>query len=114
MGALSDIMLAGGCARQIEAVHGERVQVLDGPDAGQFFTAVREVENDQILVTELGPDARAKIWLRFREDATPNIASQGTVQFDDGSKYRAVRRQEAGFLTNDYELTEIVGGIDAA
>ena len=113
MGALSDTLLAGGCARQIEAIHGERVQVLDGSDAGKSFTAVREVEADQVLTTELGIDPRAKIWLRFREDATPNIVSQGTLQTDDGKKWKAVRRQEAGFLTNDFELTEIVPGKDS-
>ena len=108
MGALSDNLLAGGCALQSEAIHGQIVKVLDGPDAGKSFPAVREVESDQILMTEHGPDPRAKIVLRFREAATPNLVDQGRVKMEDGSIWRAVRRQEAGFLTNDYELVEKV------
>lgn len=113
MPALSDTLLAGGCARHIQAIHGDRVQVLDGPDAGRFFDAVREIESDQILSTELGEDPRAKIFLRFIEGSEPQLGSQGKIKTDDGRKWNAIRRQEASFLTTDYELTEIVAGKDS-
>ena len=75
MPALSDTMLAGGCAQHIEAIHGERVQVLDGPDAGKWFSAVREIQGDQILTSDLGEDPRAKIFLRFIEGSEPQLGS---------------------------------------
>ena len=99
------MLLDSGCAAQIEAIHGEPVEILSGPDAGKIFTAVREVESDQVLSTDLGIDPRGKIFLRFRGE--PQIGDQGRVQTDDGRKWNAVRRQESHFLTNDYELTEI-------
>jgi hypothetical protein len=113
MPSLSETLLAGGCAQHIAAIHGERIQVLEGTDAGKFFTAVREIEPDNILMTELGPDARAKIWLRFIDGTQPQLGSQGKVKTDDGRKWNAVRRNEATFLTSDYELTEIVDGKDS-
>ncbi len=107
MPALSDTLLAGGCARHIEAIHGELVEVLDGPDAGKKFMAVREVESDQMLVTELGADPRAKIVIRFIDGTEPPLGMNGKVKTDDGRQWTAVRRQEGAFLTQDYELTEI-------
>jgi len=106
-------MLASGCAAHVAAIHGESVKVLSGPDAGQWFVAVREIESDQILSTDLGDDPRAKIFLRFMEDSTPQLGMTGRVQTEDGRKWTAIRRQEAGFLTTDYELTEIVPGKDS-
>lgn len=111
MPSLSDRMLASGCAAQVAAIHGEQVEVLDGPDAGRFFTAVREIESDQVLSTDLGLDPRAKIFLRFIEP--PRIGLAGKVKTDDGKRWNAVRRQEANFLTQDFELTEIVEGKDS-
>lgn len=113
MPSLSETLLAGGCARHIDAVHGERIQILNGPDAGNYFQAVIETENDQILATELGNDARAKIVMRFLGNG-PQLGMTGQIKRDDGSKYQAVIRQEAGFLTQDYELTEIVADKDQA
>ena len=107
MGALSDILLAGGCALQIEAIHGERVEVLSGLDAGKFFIGVREIMPDMMFPSEIATDPRAKIVLRFREASTPRIEKTGKLKTDDGRIWNAVRRQEAGFLTNDYELTEV-------
>jgi hypothetical protein len=112
MPAISDRLLAGGCAQHIAAIHGEQIQVLSGPDAGRFFTAVREVEADQILTTDLGIDPRGKIVLRFIDGTEPQLGLTGRVKTDDGKIWNAVRRQEANFLTQDFELTEIVAGVD--
>jgi hypothetical protein len=113
MPALSDTLLAGGCAKHIEAIHGEAIQVLSGLDAGKYFNAVREIESDQILTTDLGEDARAKIIIRFIDGTEPRLGLAGQIKTDDGKKWNAVRRQEANFLTQDFELTEIVDGKDS-
>ncbi len=113
MRALSDTLLAGGCAVQLEAIHGEPVTVLQGPDAGRTFIGVVETESDLILATELGNDPRGKLMVRFRPEQTPRIQSQCQVtRLSDGKKYNAVRQDFSAFLTNDFELKEIVEGKD--
>lgn len=100
-------MLAGGCAKNIDAVHGEQIEILSGPDAGKTFNAVIEVEPDQGLFTEQGNDKRAKIVLRFLGDG-PQLGMTGKIKRDSGKIYQANSRDEADFLTTDYELTELV------
>ena len=113
MPSIADRMLAGSAIPNLFATHGESVSILSGLDAGRTFTAIREIESDQILSTELGEDPRAKIFLRFVIGAVPRIGQSGRVQTDDGKQWNAVRLQEAGFLTSDYELTEFVAGKDS-
>lgn len=112
MSSLSDRLLNAGCAALIEAVHGETVTVLNGANGGLVFTAVQEIESDIILNSELGEDPRAKRILRFRTATAPTLASQDIVQTADGKKWHAVRRPGAAYLTIDYELREIVAGLD--
>lgn len=107
MRALSDTLLAGGCAPHVEAIHGETVRILSGQDAGRPFIGVVETEADLVLNTDLGDDPRAKIMLRFRDGHVPRLDSQGVVQTADGKKWNAVRRQFGSFLTDDFELKEI-------
>lgn len=108
--ALSDIMLAGGCVKHIDAVHGEDVVILDGPDAGTTFRAnIVEAGQDMILDTDLGQDPRGKRILRFAEEQPlPRIASQAQVKTADGKKWTAVRQDFSGYLTRDFDLQEIV------
>lgn len=111
--SLSDKMLAGGCALHVEALHGDVILILDGPDAGKNFVAVREIEQDMILNTDLGADPRAKRMLRFRDVIPlPRINSQTRIKTEDGKIWTAVRNPGDGFLTVDYELTEVVSGKD--
>lgn len=112
--ALSDVMLAdGGCAEHIEAWHGETIFVVSGTDAGKTFTAVKEIEPDIILETDLGIDPRGKRVIRFREtQQIPNLASQDVVRTADGKTWNAVRKPGNQFLTVDFELKEIVNGLD--
>ena|ERR1039458_4086370 len=112
MGGLSDLMLGGGCALHVEALHGERVRVLSGPDAGRSFAAVMEVEPDLGLEMALGNDPRGKRVLRFREPAVPRLGSQDVVETDDGKRWRAVRRPDSAYLTVDFDLMEVVKGKD--
>lgn len=110
---ISDKMLASGCALHVEAIHGELVIILTGPSAGQGFIAVRETEQDMILNTDLGADPRAKRMLRFREGVPlPVINSQTRIQTEDRKIWSAVRNPEDGYLTVDYELTQVVQGKD--
>ena len=110
MASLSDTLLDSGCALHIEAAHGESIKVLSGVEAGKTFTAVRETEMDAILTTDLGMDPRAKRIIRFRDSGTvPRLGGQDIVQTDDGRKWHAVQNPQAGYLTTDFELVEIIG-----
>ncbi len=112
MGGLSDTLLARGCASHIEVIHGEAVEILSGPDAGKKFAGVVEVLPDLILEGELGGDPRSKTVVRFRNESVPNLASQGQVKTADGRKWNAIRQDFGSFLTTDFELKEIVPGLD--
>lgn len=110
---ISDKMLASGCALHVEAIHGESILILDGPDAGKPFQAVRETEQDMVINSDLGADPRAKRMLRFRDIIPlPRINSQTRIQTEDRKIWTAVRNPGDGFLTVDYELTEVVSGKD--
>lgn len=110
---LSDKMLATGAALHIEAIHGEPILILDGPDAGKTFIAVRETESDQVLTTDLGMDPRAKRIIRFREGVRlPVIKPQTRLQTEGGKIWTALQRPDDGFLTTDFELIEVVKNID--
>lgn len=112
MGAISERMLARGCVRNIERVHGEQVKILSGLDAGKSFTAVVEIEQDLVLGDDgLGNDPRAKVMCRF--SVAPNIDSQDVVQTADGKKWNAIKRDFSDFLTTDFELMEIISAKDA-
>lgn len=111
--SLSDKMLAGGCALHLEAVHGEAIVILTGRDAGKPFTAIRENETDMVLTSDLGVDPRAKRMLRFRNGTpVPNLAQQDRLQTEDGKIWTAVRRPDDAYLTTDFELIEVVQGLD--
>lgn len=113
MSAISDTLLATGSVAHAAALHGEPVTILTGPDAGQVFTAVIEIENDIELNTDIGLDPRAKRIARFTAAAAPRLASQGQIQTAAGKVYAAIRQPGMAFLTVDYELKEIVSGKDS-
>ena len=114
MPSLSERMLARGCALHIHRLHGEPVQILDGPNAGRpGYFAVIETMPDEILLTDLGTDPRAKIVMRFIDGTEPPIAKTGKVKLGNGKVYQAVQRDEANFLTQDFWLTELVAGKDS-
>lgn len=109
--SISNHLLAAGAALHIEAVHGEPVRILGGTDAGQTFTAVIEIQTDAILTGDLGEDPRGKTMIHFI--GNPVIGSQTVVQRADGTKWKAVREPQGNYLTNDYELIQVVPGKDS-
>jgi len=110
----SDTLLDLGCARQVEAVHGEVVTVMSGVDAGKTFTAVRETEDDLTVNLETGgTDPRSRRVLRFRTSgAVPRLSSQDTIKTASGDLWRAIQAPRSGYLTTDFELIEILAGKD--
>lgn len=109
----TDRMLDSGCARHVEAAHGESILVLSGEEKDKAFVCVRETESDVVLDAELGEDRRAKRIIRFRDSTgVPNLGEQDRIQTADGKKWYAVRAPQDGYLTTDFELREIVDGID--
>ena len=118
--ALSDTLLAGGCALHIEAVHGEWVTVVSGPSAGQRFSAVRENASDVVLDEAGQTDVRAKRVIRFRDasagspQGVPQLGSQDILQTADGKQWHAVKSPQDGYLSTDFELVEIIAGKDQA
>jgi hypothetical protein len=110
--SLADRMLATGAALHVERLHGDAVQILEGPDAGKTFTAVVEIEQDTIIDTELGQDPRPRRMLRFREGNAPTITGPTRVRVN-GQTYSINRVNGAAYLTTDFEMTEIVSGKDA-
>jgi len=97
----------------VENLHGETITVLSGADAGKPFTAVQEIESDIVFEGDTGIDPRGKRILRFRFPKIPNLAAQDRIQTDDGKTWTAVRRPGNSYLTQDFELSEVVAGKDA-
>jgi hypothetical protein len=110
----SDSMLDLGCARQIEAAHGEVVTIMSGADAGKTFIAVRETEDDLTVNMETGgTDPRSRRVLRFRTSGgVPRLSSQDVIKTASGDLWRAIRAPRSGYLTADFELIEIISGKD--
>ena len=106
--SLSDQMLDSGCASLVEVMHSEPIRILDGPDAGKTFFAVKEKIPDNILMTELGDDRRGKRLLRFRDSSgVPRFNRQCRVETEDGKKWTIVLAPQDGYLTTDFELQQI-------
>lgn len=112
MSSISDKLLAAGAAANIEWIHGERIEILSGPDDGQFFQGVIEIESDVILATDLGEDPRSRRMLRFRQGYAPRLNSQDRVRTDDGKVWVAIKQDFSQYLSVDYELRESVAGLD--
>ena len=106
MPSLADNLLTVGVSIT-EAVHGERVVVLTGLDAGKTFTGVRENSADVVLDENLSPDARAKRIIRFRPGSVPRLNPTDRLRTDDGKVWKAVKYPQDNFLTEDFELIEI-------
>lgn len=107
--SIADQMLARGCVKHVGALHGETIQVLEGPDEGKTFQAnIRETQPDQILSTDLGEDARPVVMLRFDDSLpVPNITSATKIKtLSDGKIWTATKEDFSAFLTTDFKLIE--------
>lgn len=115
MGGLSDKMLAGGCVPLLESIHGQAFKVLSGPDAGKTFYGVFEVVQETSFNGETGAvELRAKNVVRFSPDSFPNLRPQDMLQsFGTGAgKWKASRQSESDYITVDFQLVQMVAGID--
>jgi len=113
MPSIADMMLAGGCVRHIGAIHGEDIKIISGPMAGRtVFANVIENMQDAVLTTDLGEDRRGKRIIRFADGLVPEVVSQMIIQKADGTKWKAVRAPQDGYLTTDFELLQGVPGKD--
>ncbi len=112
MPAISHRLLARGALAHVHALHGERIEVITGEDAGAFFTGVIEVESDGMLPTELMADPRGRRMLRFKNGSVPRLKAHDRIKTDDGKTWTAIRQQFSAFLTTDFELREVVAGKD--
>jgi hypothetical protein len=115
MSGLSDTILAGAAMPALESVHAETIMVLTGADAGNSFTAIQELEPDITFQGETDEvDRRSKRILRFtiRPGNCPNLQKLDKVQTSDGRRWTATIRPGNNYLTVDYELSELVNGVD--
>ena len=112
MGSLSDTLLAGGCMPNLESIHGERVQILDGVDAGKVMIGVATHEADVNVESEIMSDPRQKVMCRFtnRPGNVPSVNSKKLVKLKtaDGKRWSATRQDFSSYLSTDFELVQII------
>ena len=106
MRSIGDEMLAAGVLPNLEAIHGEGIQVLSGLDAGLTFTGIVEIDEDSIIEGQaLGEDRRGRRLVRFACTPLPRIHNQDRLKtVNDGKKWKATRMPGNSHLTVDYEL----------
>jgi hypothetical protein len=107
MPSIADLMLSAGCVQLLHEAHAETVKVLSGADAGKTFRAIKEVEQDVVLTSELQQDRRPRRILRFLPSSAPNLSAQDVLQTEDGMRWNAVVMPETAYLTTDFELVAI-------
>lgn len=105
--SIGDQMLSD-TALHVEALHGESILVLSGLDVGKRFVAVKEIDPDIVLETEMGRDPRAHRVVRFREPNVPRLELNDRVRTEDGKTWVAVDRPDSAYLTTDFELIEVI------
>jgi hypothetical protein len=111
--SLADRHLTAVAVTHIGRLHGDVVEVLEGPDAGKCFNyAVVEVEQDRVIETETGIDSRAARFIRFTPGQVPTINGPTRIRIE-GKTFSINRIASGSFITTDFEMTEIVAGKDA-
>lgn len=112
MSSISERLLARGASANIEALHGERIDVLTGQDIGLSFRGVVEIETDVRLGSDLSDDPRGKRVVRFRNGSVPRLSAHDRIRTEDGKTWNAIKQNFGSFLTTEFELREIVAGKD--
>lgn len=107
MPSIAEQSLAGGAIRHVDAVHGDRVFIVSGPDAGKAFRGVVKTEGDQDIASLLGQQVLGRVLLYFRADSPQPVITPQTVLQAKGRVWTAVQQPRNSFLTVDYELTEV-------
>ena len=105
-------MLAAGVGTLVPTLHGETVTMLSGPDAGRTYTAVIEIVPDLTLdPSSLGMDRRAKRKISFFS-AAPKVNGKTKIQDSGGNRFTVIDDPQNSYLATEFELQEIVSGID--
>jgi hypothetical protein len=107
MSSISDTMLGGAGLPCISSVHGEPILVLTGSNTGQTFRAIVGIESDVVITMDLGENPRGRRIMRFI-GAVPDVSSQDEVQTGDGRKWNLTKSEFSGYLTADFEMTELI------
>lgn len=112
--SIADQILLGGCAQAIDSIHGESIKVLSGLDAGKSFRIMqRETEQDVEFSGDFTPDPRAQRVIRFMDGTPiPRLDGADRIQTEDGKIWNAMRRPDGGYLSTDFNLSEVVAGKD--
>lgn len=114
MPSLLDMMISAGAIPAVASTSGERIQVLSGQNAGQYFWCNSiEIDREIILQTELGDDPRSGWVIRFDPaQPFPVLIRGDEIQQDNGQVWQIVRllslaSPPAGSgKTLDYEISE--------
>lgn len=113
MDSISDTMLIQGCVKLVDTLHGENVTVLTGVNAGQTFFAVKEVMGELIIDGLVSKDDRAHRIIRFNNSKPlPQLKPEDTLQIGT-SQWVVLDRKEDAYLTTDYEISQLIAGIDS-
>lgn len=93
----------------IDSIHGESIKVLTGLDAGKSFRIMQnETENDVEFSGDFTPDPRAQRVMRFRDGTpVPRLDAADRIQTEDGKTWNAIRRPDSGYLSTDFNLSEV-------
>ena len=105
--SIANNMLLSGCARHVEALHGEQIEVLTGLDSGKTFVAVIEQLPDVMLIDSFGSDPRAKTIIRF-VSGVPRLTRNDIIKTSDGRMWGAVADPQLDYLSSDFEVSEII------
>ena len=100
-------MLGGAGLPCISSMHGELILVLTGNNANQTFRAIIGIEQDVVITVDLGENPRGRRVMRFI-GAVPDVSSQDSVQTGDGRKWKLTKSEFSGYLTTDFDMTEIL------
>ena len=112
MPSISNLMMAAGFG-SIQAIHGESVLILTGPDAGKRYTGVILTQSVVSITDELGTDSREKVTCSFPISSCPALDMGGQIQDSSAQVWRVVNRVDnPADITTDFELIKIVTGKD--
>lgn len=109
-GALSDNLMDDGFANT-QAIHGQRVTIDSGADAGKVFIATMLTMPDVEFDGEVVADSREKVVCHFSNNSFPNVKPEDTMVDSSGVKWRFIGRTNNPVDNSvDFEVMKVVPG----